>query len=452
VEAINAYRQEHGMVGMAVCSRVADYAALTAKLKLRGAIMVQPLTDEQIDRYLAQAGDQLVAVQTLLHEDAEMRELAETPLMLSIMSLAYQGMPPEALPEHVSLDARRRHLFDTYVERMLKRRGGSKHYSPEQTRHWLSWLAGRMHENNLTVFEMERMPPTWLGSWWQYAIYTLIIGLGGMLFDGTLIGIFFGVLLGMLYGPMTGFIIGVVFGGFFGSIIGLYLCVTSLINKPDIAPVQGWHWSWQQQREKLLLLLLFSSVVGLVSGVGIDIVFGLAGGIASILNFALPVVLAFIAMNALHRGLQYAEVVLTSRPNEGIHHSVQAALLVAPVSGIVFGLILFWLSFPLHTLFSSTSIHWLLYLILTISVSILLWLHIMGIFAVLQHYSLRLVLWRNHDAPLNYVRFLDHAAERILLRKVGGGYIFVHRMLLEYFASLEEEKQRKNDTSDDRPT
>jgi hypothetical protein len=28
----------------------------------------------------------------------------------------------------------------------------------------------------------------------------------------------------------------------------------------------------------------------------------------------------------------------------------------------------------------------------------------------------------------------------ILLRKVGGGYIFVHRMLLEYFASREEEK------------
>jgi hypothetical protein len=39
------------------------------------------------------------------------------------------------------------------------------------------------------------------------------------------------------------------------------------------------------------------------------------------------------------------------------------------------------------------------------------------------------------------VRFLDHAAERILLRKVGGGYIFVHRMLLEYFANLEEEQR-----------
>ena len=34
--------------------------------------------------------------------------------------------------------------------------------------------------------------------------------------------------------------------------------------------------------------------------------------------------------------------------------------------------------------------------------------------------------------------FLNSCAERILLRKVGGGYIFVHRLLLEYFASLDQ--------------
>ncbi len=38
--------------------------------------------------------------------------------------------------------------------------------------------------------------------------------------------------------------------------------------------------------------------------------------------------------------------------------------------------------------------------------------------------------------PWRYARFLDYAAERLFLRKVGGGYIFVHRLLLEYFASL----------------
>jgi hypothetical protein len=55
--------------------------------------------------------------------------------------------------------------------------------------------------------------------------------------------------------------------------------------------------------------------------------------------------------------------------------------------------------------------------------------------ACVKHFVLRLWLIRNGSTPWNYVRFLDHAAERILLRKVGGGYVFLHRMLLEYFAA-----------------
>ena len=40
--------------------------------------------------------------------------------------------------------------------------------------------------------------------------------------------------------------------------------------------------------------------------------------------------------------------------------------------------------------------------------------------------------------PRNYARFLDYAAEELtFLQKVGGGYIFVHRYLLEYFAAME---------------
>jgi large-conductance mechanosensitive channel len=78
-------------------------------------------------------------------------------------------------------------------------------------------------------------------------------------------------------------------------------------------------------------------------------------------------------------------------------------------------------------------------LVSALSIAIIIDL-IVGGTAVIQHSALRLILTLNNHAPLNYVRFLDHAAERILLRKVGGGYIFVHRMLLEYFASREEEK------------
>lgn len=53
--------------------------------------------------------------------------------------------------------------------------------------------------------------------------------------------------------------------------------------------------------------------------------------------------------------------------------------------------------------------------------------------------ALRFALWLMGSVPRNYARFLDFAASRILLRKAGGGYIFIHRMLLDYFASQGKE-------------
>ena len=44
-----------------------------------------------------------------------------------------------------------------------------------------------------------------------------------------------------------------------------------------------------------------------------------------------------------------------------------------------------------------------------------------------------MLIW-NNSAPWHYAAFLDYAAERILLRKVGGSYTFIHRYLLNYFA------------------
>ena len=60
--------------------------------------------------------------------------------------------------------------------------------------------------------------------------------------------------------------------------------------------------------------------------------------------------------------------------------------------------------------------------------------------AAIKHYALRFVLWRNGHTPFNFIKFLDYCAQIILLKKVGGGYIFIHRMLLEYFAGLKHPK------------
>jgi hypothetical protein len=57
-----------------------------------------------------------------------------------------------------------------------------------------------------------------------------------------------------------------------------------------------------------------------------------------------------------------------------------------------------------------------------------------GGFNVINHFLLRLLLWRDGYMPLNYVAFLNEATRHILLYKVGGGYIFIHRLLQEHLA------------------
>jgi hypothetical protein len=54
----------------------------------------------------------------------------------------------------------------------------------------------------------------------------------------------------------------------------------------------------------------------------------------------------------------------------------------------------------------------------------------------IRHYTLRYLLARNNLLPWRLVNFLEVAVTHILLRKVGGGYIFVHRMIQEYFDTL----------------
>ena len=60
-----------------------------------------------------------------------------------------------------------------------------------------------------------------------------------------------------------------------------------------------------------------------------------------------------------------------------------------------------------------------------------------GFNAFIKHFLLRYILYQQGNIPWDLVPFLDHAAECILLRKVGGGYIFIHRMLMDYFAELD---------------
>ena len=101
VEAINQFGAEYGLSGLVVCSRVAEYTSLPVRLKLNGAIRLQPLTLEQVYDYLEVAGSRLEALRMALEADDSLQALAQTPLTLGIMTLAYQNLPPKALAGQV---------------------------------------------------------------------------------------------------------------------------------------------------------------------------------------------------------------------------------------------------------------------------------------------------------------------------------------------------------------
>ena len=58
---------------------------------------------------------------------------------------------------------------------------------------------------------------------------------------------------------------------------------------------------------------------------------------------------------------------------------------------------------------------------------------------VIQHLSLRIVMWLFGYAPLNYDRFLNYACDRLFLQPMGGSYRFLHRSLQEYFVKIYEQ-------------
>lgn len=60
---------------------------------------------------------------------------------------------------------------------------------------------------------------------------------------------------------------------------------------------------------------------------------------------------------------------------------------------------------------------------------------------MIQHYTLRWLLARANVLPYPFsdkklAAFLDGMKDRILLRRAGGGWLFIHRALLEYLADL----------------
>jgi eukaryotic-like serine/threonine-protein kinase len=560
VQALNQFRQDHGFVGLVVCSRAAEYAALSSRLALRTAVLLQPLTPEQVDGYLAALGSPVQPIRAALLQNAALREFVSTPLHLSITVLAYRDQPAESLAGGEGIEQQRQHLFSTYVARMFARRAPDQHYGQETTIRWLAWLARTLEHRSETIFHLERLQPDWLPAGAASWRYVLLDRLGSALLVGTAVGLLAGIVgwlplderSGALHGLFAGLLFGLVaatvaalFGGkqrtgapvggwpmvrravlgwlsvgavavaivgllggpvagldaelahhltaggvpsdvvafWTGGLTGKLLTgvggglifglsgalAAGLAGGPSLQPrritvVETLHWSPAQAARSalggLVTGLLAGASVGALTGatfglVGLSLMGPMDGLLAALLlggvsglGFGLAGGLGFGILYGTVGGLVGDEVEAKAIPNQGIRRSAHTALWVGIGCGFLYVLIA-----GLYTAVASGMLENRGYDGLALPLAGLLiglvpggFLYALvgalsyGGYACVSHYALRLLLWRSGAMPLDYVPFLNACVDRIFLQQVGGGYIFVHRLLMEYFAALHQEK------------
>lgn len=177
VRAINGFRQGgYGHVGIAVTCRTDAYEAMATRLRLEGAIVIEPLTDAQISRQLELDGHAGLAVRRIIERDKRLHELAHSPLMLAIAQRSLAEADADL--EHASMPVARGRVFDRYLDHGYRRRG--REYSWEQTLRCLSWLARNMSTRGRSIFSVADLQPSWLPWPWSTlcaGLVTIAIGL-----------------------------------------------------------------------------------------------------------------------------------------------------------------------------------------------------------------------------------------------------------------------------------
>jgi eukaryotic-like serine/threonine-protein kinase len=270
-------------------------------------------------------------------------------------------------------------------------------------------------------------------------IFDALVGglVGGLVFE--LVFGLFGELLSGRVGVLSQGLSGGLFGGLFGGLLGV------LTGKAGVYPrrvivVERLHWVWSKAWRSAASGLVFGLGIGLILGLALglydwlahELVDGLGIGLGIGLRSGLSIGPFFGLLLGLVGGLSSGPLAATIRVNQGIRRSARSALLGGLVTGLVFELLFGLYGGRYGGLGSGVS-----YALCGGLLGGLGGALSFGGYTCLSHLTLRLVLYRNGSLPFRLIPFLDYCAERIFLRRVGGGYIFVHRLLMEHFAAQE---------------
>ncbi|VAW43305.1 hypothetical protein MNBD_CHLOROFLEXI01-3659, partial [hydrothermal vent metagenome] len=327
-QAINQFRQRFMTMPTVVTCRIKDYEALATRLNLEQAIVLQSLSLEQIDHYLASVGPRLAGLRAALQTDMTLRELAESPLMLSMMTLAYYRIPEEVALSLGERKMGRTLLFDVYVERMVRYRGGESLYEPEQTIQWLSWLAQKMSQFNQTIFFLEGLQPNWLPRNLQRNFVNRLRNRLTAVF--ILIGLLAGV-LGMALLDWRALLIGAAAGLITGGLLAFFrlLLIWARVSWFRIETVELLNWSWPRA--------LLGGGLGAAGGALLGSVFWFVGrgwDTAVSGGWILSLALVGLVTQTVAHALEKDDMKMRTKPGQGFVRSARNGRLVGLLTGL----------------------------------------------------------------------------------------------------------------------
>lgn len=433
VLVINEFLTEHS-IPVAVCSRRQEYEGLSTRLALRDALLIQSLTIQQVDAYLRAAGEGLAMIDQALKRDPGLQEFAQSPLILTTLLLAYQDASEEDLAALEKAGNYQKRLFDIYIDRMFKRRSISQSYSPAKTQAWLSWLAQMMIERKQSIFSIEAIQPSWLpfSPFVKLLILWLLYGLlFGIIFLGLMVSVYSSQVFLISQAPSFADMLMV--STICGPMIGLIPAL--IVGFKDKQPTDRLNWSWKGIPKGLVKGLLIGLLIGML-GLFNLLFYNLEDGLDIVLNTFLYDGLIGALMGGFIGGLNRLTVDLRSRPGAGITTSLKNYLIAVLVIGTTVALVNgVRIQLDLMLSLYGYSPYSIGNLIIGLIFGLIGGLAFGGDFLI-KHFTTRMFLILCGRIPGHLIDFLEYAKERVFLRRVGGGYIFINRMLMEHFAKM----------------
>ncbi|MDW3650702.1 MAG: hypothetical protein R8P61_26740 [Bacteroidia bacterium] len=332
-------------------------------------------------------------------------------------------------------------------------------YPQKKTDKWLSWLAKNMQQQQQTIFMIEQLQSSWLTRKGDKRMYWIFNSFFEVL-------VFIPICIvnpGMLITWLLGLIIWI-FYVFFSNpkkIERAILPIGGVLDSKSNFMARNKYMFREIKniiKERWILLTLigifFGSVAGIVGSPSILVMeFYLFFFIGFLLWIYLVCIVAMVIASSRMRKKMISDIAKAKSvfetdsliPNYGIKKLKKDAFRNGKngmfISGFVGAILIFVFSLSIGENVYDSLIYSLLGAIwagFSIGLLVFYFKSNSGIF-VIRHYALRFYIYIRGYGPWNYERFLDYVVNDLqFMQQVGGGYIFIHRMLMEYFADLDE--------------